>query len=500
VALPTFYRRSAVAVSHALHGYDEEAITRRLDDVTVGVAFGSDATKSAEGLALLDLVIRLVARFYPRLSILDGSGTDHGRELAELARSINPLIDLVSSDDASITVAAGAGAPRASSPEVFAGSNNWQGAVGTNAPLPVGVSSNPCGAGVSAALAVANVFRHIFTPEIPLDESAVLSALPTADARAMSNNAWEIESTVLCGLGAVGQAAVWCLARCNLVGSLHVVDGESVEMDNLQRYVLTDSSSPGVLKTDIVARAFDGSLDIHLYPVQWAEFVAAHGYGWENVLVAVDSARARRQVQVGLPGWIGNAWTQPGDLGVSRHRFNRGACLSCLYLPRSAGESEDAIIASALGLPEPANVMRIRELLYRAEGAPRDLLELVAARNQGIELAQILHYEGHSLRELYREGFCGGTVLPIGKAGTPRADVHVPLAHQSALAGVLLAASLLSQACGAKSPRSDVLRVDVMRPLPSCVVFQPVEAEANGPCICQDADYQRRYKAKWLQE
>ena len=110
MALPTFYRRSAVAVSHALHGYDEEAITRRLDDVTVGVAFGSDATKSAEGLALLDLVIRLVARFYPRLSILDGSGTDHGRELAELARSINPLIDLVSSDDASITVAAGAGA------------------------------------------------------------------------------------------------------------------------------------------------------------------------------------------------------------------------------------------------------------------------------------------------------------------------------------------------------------------------------------------------------
>jgi Prokaryotic E2 family C/ThiF family len=500
VALPEFYHRSAVAVSQALHGYDEDAIRRRLDDITVGIAFGPDVPASAEGRALLDLLTRLLARLYPRLSLLDDSRADHGRDLADLARSINPMIDLADTDDATITVTVGAKAPHISSPQVFAGSDDWRGMTGIGASLPVGLSDNPCGAGVAAALAVANVFRRVFTPEVPLDNHATLSGLPAAHTTSPRTGARLSDATVLCGLGAVGQAAMWCLARCNLSGSLHVVDDEAIELDNLQRYVLTDSQSPGVMKTEVAAQWLGSALTVHPHPVHWADFVASNGYAWEEVLVAVDNAKARRQVQAGLPAWIANAWTQRGDLGVSRHRFNRGACLSCLYQPQTAGESEDAIIAAALGLPEPANVMRLRELLYRGEGAPRDLLELVASRRQDIDLAQILRYEGRPIRELYREGFCGGTVLPIGKAGTPRADVHVPLAHQSALAGVLLASALVSQAEGCSPRRTDVLRVDVMRPLPTNVDFQPLEAEAGGPCTCQDADYRRRYKAKWPEE
>ena len=58
-----------------------------------------------------------------------------------------------------------------------------------------------------------------------------------------------------------------------------------------------------------------------------------------------------------------------------------------------------------------------------------------------VPLAKLLPFEGRPLRALHTEGFCGGTVTPLGEPGRSANDVHVPLAHQSALAGVLLAAA-----------------------------------------------------------
>jgi hypothetical protein len=169
--------------------------------------------------------------------------------------------------------------------------------------------------------------------------------------------------------------------------------------------------------------------------------------------------------------------------------------VACLYIPRTPALNDDAIIATALGIPEVPLLMRVRELLFRNAGAPDDLLTVIADRRPDVDRAALMKFSGRSLRSLYREGFCGGVVLPIGRAGRPQADVHVPIAHQSALAGVLAAAALVADAMGFRSVRSDSLRVDVVRPLPSGVRFQPIGAESG--CLCQDRDYQRRYEAKW---
>jgi hypothetical protein len=53
---------------------------------------------------------------------------------------------------------------------------------------------------------------------------------------------------------------------------------------------------------------------------------------------------------------------------------------------------------------------------------------------------------GRPIRELYVEGVCGGGLIPLGVIGLPRQELHVPLAHQSALAGVLLASALAKRA------------------------------------------------------
>src|ERR1700738_2134717 len=221
-------------------------------------------------------------------------------------------------------------------------------------------------------------------------------------------------------------------------GVLRIVDHQTIDLGNLQRYVLAERDHEGKSKVDTLARYFNGRVRAKAHALKFEDFVVSEGYSWERMMLALDSSRDRRAAQASLPQWIVNAWTQPGDLGVSSHDFLQEACVACLYLPQHALENEDAIIATALGVPN--ELMQIRTLLFKADGVPKELLNAIStARNIPIE--RLLPFEGRTVRQLYTEGFCGGALIPLGELGTPRQDVHVPLAHQSALSGLLLAAA-----------------------------------------------------------
>src|SRR5262249_35019736 len=159
-------------------------------------------------------------------------------------------------------------------------------------------------------------------------------------------------------------------------------------------------------KVDVAAPFFNGCLTCISHESTWADFVERLGYRSRSVLVAVDSAAARRSAQASLPEWIGNAWTQPGDLGVSvDSRFDgEGACLACLYLQTASTPNEDELVAAALGIPQL--VTDVRTLLHTGGVIGRPLLEAVA---QGLQrpLDDVLRYQGRSIRELYVEGICG---------------------------------------------------------------------------------------------
>ncbi len=176
-----------------------------------------------------------------------------------------------------------------------------------------------------------------------------------------------------------------------------------------------------------------------------------------------------------------------------KSRFPRRHLRVCLYLAGHALENEDAIIASALGIPE--RLIQVRTLLHNGDGVPRVLLDSIAVAH-AIPSDRLLPFEGRPLRNLYTEGFCGGAVIPLGAAGTPRQDVHVPLAHQSALAGLLLAAAAVKHALGLNPSGTQVTRIDVMRPLGSHLT-QRAAKDRRGICICQDADYRDIYKRKY---
>jgi molybdopterin/thiamine biosynthesis adenylyltransferase len=487
MALADYFHRSAVAASQVVAGFDEAAIRRRLEGVRVGLV--AHAAHGPEAHALSDMAVRLLARLYPTLVLGDDD------RLAALARSINPNIELVDAD-ADVLIVIGTGTTQVHAPRVvFAGSDGWLARVGTQHPLEVGESSNPFGPGAAACLAVGNVFRAVFLDEATsLDEELALS---TFDFGAVATDATvagvDIGDVVLAGAGAVGQGALWALERAEVRGQLHVVDPEAIELGNLQRYVLALRADEHRSKVN-VACEHAGALDLVAHATSWEGFCADLGHRWERVLVGVDSAAARRQVQASLPRWIANAWTQPGDLGVSVHPWTKtGACLSCLYLPQGEVLSEDRLIADALGLQ--GMEVEVRRLLFTEQPVPTALLQTIAERLNLPEGA-VEGFDGQPLRELYVDGICGGALVGLDRVGHPRQDVHVPIAHQSALAGVLLAAQVVADALGAGPADSTVARINVMQRIGQ-ELRQAVRKDARGICVCQDPVYRAAYDRKW---
>lgn len=490
MAIPDYFQRNAVAVSQVISGLDEQRLASRLADVCIGVTIGPDAG-GHEGRAQADLLVRLLARLYPSIVIRE-EGAGGGDEIRALARRINPRIDLAG--QATIETVVGTARPRwETTRTVFAGCEGSTARLSTLGPQGCGTSNNPFGAGLAACLAAAEVFRAVFLPGTELDGDRTI-AIPDAGewTRSNGNVDGSVGNLVLAGAGAIGHGVAWALSRTAVDGSIEIVDHEWVDLGNLQRYVLAERDDEERKKAPFVAGRFNGKLSATGHACTIAEFLQKESHRVDNLLLALDSAKDRCAAQASLPRRVANAWTQPGDLGVSCHGFLQGACVSCLYLPNGKRKSEDEIIAESFGVPD--RLMQVRTLLYKDEGAPRDLLVAVSAARR-IPLAKLLPFEGRSLRALYTEGFCGAAVIPLGELGRPANEVHVPLAHQSALAGVLLAAAAVRMGLRGHVD-SVVTQYDVLRPQERFQVY-PAAKPPRERCICQDPDYREVYRRKY---
>ena len=503
MSLAEHYDKAAVAASQVVAGFDADVFRDALADTAVGVAFDEQAASSFEGQAILDLTVRLLARLYPALSIRPARGhtTDtFGAQLRELALAVNPRIDFVGNAMTGITVGSEAHTWERT---IYAGSDGWTGRISMVGPVSVAESRIPFGAGAAACLAASALFRLLLDPSAPPPADTELSCadgVATISIPDPPKTGWALpDRTVLVGAGAIGQAAAWALARSPIRGTLHISDDETVDLGNLQRYVLTTRGDVDEPKAKFAADHINerqqrdgGGLHAEPLDTNWVGALKKAGHEWDAALAAVDSAKARRAVQVALPRWVANAWTQPGDLGVSDHDFLTGACLACLYLPAGSTPNEDQLVAAALGVPDL--LLEIRTLLYNGAAPPAGLLTTIAAR-LGVDASALDRFGTRSIRDLYVEGVCGGAVLPL-RSGAVRADVHVPLGHQSALAGVLLAARLVRHAAGHPATGTEVTRLDVRRDPPERPT-QPAGKDPRGICICQDDDYVSTYRQLW---
>jgi ThiF family/Prokaryotic E2 family C len=496
MALAPYHRRAAVAAAQILEGFDEQRFADALS-APIGLSFGPDSTSTAEGGALLDLTTRILARLYPIIELRASEHAEAERQrLEESARRINPDIEFA---EAKLGIVVGRDS-NSFAESVYAGSDGWDALVSTESPQSIGRTTNVLGAGASACLASANLFRWALLPPESrgLDTSVRYSTFRLdridAEDRVPPLPPVELNKAVVVGCGAIGNGTIWALGRADVSGELHLVDPETIELSNLQRYVLATIDDVERPKVNVAAEALVESLATSSHEMSFAEFVARYGTAFDSIAVSVDNRRDRIAVQSSLPKTTFNAWTQPGDLGVSVHPdfAGSGACISCLYTPDTPRPNDDELVAQALGIPERSR--EVRTLL--ATGAPpsSELLDSIAA-GLGVPVESVQAYANQPIHLLYSEGVCGGAVLPVASAAHPSRDMHVPLAHQSALAGVLLAAGLLRHAAGLGPDETHVSRIDIQRAV-GVELAQPF-ARIGERCFCGDADYVAAYRRKW---
>ena len=505
MALPNFFDRVETAASQVLSAFQMSAFKDKLEAQAVGIAFDRNAAATPEGRASLDLLVRLFVRLYPKIAIvaLDTESRGAVGQLGRLAKLINPEVKLSKSlRGLTACVTLGFTAPKneASSPLFFIGSDAWRAKLSNTGPVGSGNSANPFGAGAAACFAASNVFRAIFLDQVvggEPDAEIDLNLLTYARSDPSDLDLHDLDLGVfhLVGLGAIGNGALWALSWTSGVrGKMHGIDHDRIDLSNLQRYVLSTQNDVDAHKVALAERAL-APTRIEVLPVlmSWQTFVSQSDWRFERVAVALDSEGDRITVQGALPKWIVNAWTQSQDLGVSRHAFGDGkACLACLYLPEGKTKDEHDLIAEELGIPGAA--LQIKGLLQNNQPVGAQFVQGVADAF-GVPVAELMRFASAPVRSFYQKAVCGGLMLKLtdGKRG---AAATVPMAFQSALAGIMLAGELIKHAAGRMPSPKSTTRVNMLRPL-APYLDVPRAQDRTGRCICCDGEFQRVYRQKY---
>jgi hypothetical protein len=495
-------------------GLERSEIGARLEAVTVALRI-DDATAELDGQAAgFLLAVNLAARLYPALVI--DAPDELRRKAAEIATAIHPGV-MLDGGDATADVEL-LWHPATPTPQrVTVCCTGWTVRIDeTDAAADACVAA---AAMAAAALGMAQVFRAVFADQLangraePVPWSANLVTLGPDHVDLPFPEPVEIGRTHLAGCGAIGQAAATVLATLPATGTLVAVDDDAVDLGNLQRYVLTHDDDVGKDKPGFIERVFQGT-GIAVEPVRarWGD-TEASGPGAQTVLAALDSEPDRIGVQASLPREVYNAWTQQDDIGFSRHeRFGTDPCLACLYWPRAKRMNRSERMAHELGQHElrvlsylagdvaagsplrPDQVLSTLRLRPppEAEGwTQRSILDDLAAR-AGVEPDALEVYRGLTIDFLYQDGVCG-ELLHLERDE----PVSVPLAHQSALAGALLAIGFFvarSPALAQHRPALTQARYDVLADNPQTL---PLPASRRPGCLCDDSDFTEAYVERW---
>lgn len=116
-----------------------------------------------------------------------------------------------------------------------------------------------------ACMAAAEVFRDIFAKQLPVPPSGpqpgafnIITCGPESSEVPPPTLGLDIGTVHLAGAGGIGQACVFGLRAAGVRGRLITVDRETLDLSNLQRYVLSTLNDVGRPKVDIIEDALPG--------------------------------------------------------------------------------------------------------------------------------------------------------------------------------------------------------------------------------------------------
>lgn len=176
--------------------------------------------------------------------------------------------------------------------------------------------------------------------------------------------------------GAIISAVLYSLLRVpGLTGALRIVEAESLDLSNLNRYMLSRASLDGVPKVAMLRAHARPGLEITGVEARFEEEnAAAIGPLAHRVLVGVDHVPSRWLIQQHAPGWIAVGATQSLEAMASSHRPG-DPCAGCLH-PREP--DLDQIVPTISFVSFWAGLMVALDLLCAAGDAAPDRQALLA--------------------------------------------------------------------------------------------------------------------------
>lgn len=214
MALAPFFSRAYSAVGAHL-GITREELEKALAGHIVGIHLGEACTAEGNEKWIAELLVNLLARFYPVLSI---SGDICACEnISKIARAINPDIEIEPlREEAGISVYVGETATNKNG--FSASASGWVAYIGKTIKFETGGPLNPYSSGAAAALAAWRVFQAVFSLKTPSGlalPDVSLSLLDYGSDSGASDTLPPVDlgEVAVAGLGAVGNPALWAWAR-----------------------------------------------------------------------------------------------------------------------------------------------------------------------------------------------------------------------------------------------------------------------------------------------
>lgn len=295
----------------------------------------------------------------------------------------------------------------------------------------------------------------------------------------------DIGHAYLAGAGAIGNGLLWAARHMDLRGRLEIVDDDHVDSGNLNRQVWFGTEDIDLKKVDrLVLRAqpFFPKLALTPRPQRLQDLSEKSAAPWlRRLIVAVDSRRARRQLQNEFPREVFDASTTDiREVVVHYHRQpTTHACLSCIYEPDEEELSREQHVADHLGV----SVEAVRsERVGVAEAAE------ITKRFPTLANVNLI---GTAYDTLFKR-LCGEGLLRT-VAGR---RVVAPFAFVSVLAGALLVIELVRRLGSGNSDRTfNYWRVSAWHaPLPRRRVLRPRQP---GCQFCGSETLQRVNSQLW---
>lgn len=393
----------------------------------------------ASGVLLAKALADVLARLWPKIDF-NGSAAQMQCEIARNAAASGG----VGIGDFSVRweppyhciISIGVDAPTSDCPEIRIAANNWQVELGHDAIC--GDSSNPVGPAFAAALAAAQIFRHLFDTELrdvgaaPIERCS-FDVREICDAHSLAVGPINIGSTHIFGVGAVTHGLIWLLENWpeQVSGELHLIDPDKYGESNGQRYAFMDQRGHGSFKAEVARERLKEAhpnLVVHAHRMDINSYCETRGFDQpiERAVAGLDSAESRRHVALKLPESAINMWTAGVRVGAGRYvPANRSACLACEYLEDvSTPQDEVAQISQQTGLRPD----KVRLLLDSAQGLNNDEADTVS-RQWHVQRESLI---GQPLRSILPV-LCATGRLQIQNTSEV---IDVPFAFASLFAGI----------------------------------------------------------------